>query len=97
MVHGDYKQGNFFYNPKNEDEVQVIDWQWTGPGLGTTDLVYLCVMALSNETVEDYENQVLRPYHGYLLEALGKGEADYPYGEVRRSDSKRQHSAYSHN
>jgi Ser/Thr protein kinase RdoA (MazF antagonist) len=30
-------------------KIAVFDLQWTGPGLGATDLVYLCVMAVSDE------------------------------------------------
>jgi hypothetical protein len=86
IVHGDYKQGNMFfaannntaatasgnYNKDNENDAQiaVFDWQWTGPGLGATDLVYLCVMAVSDEALVDYETNILRPYHKYLIQAL---------------------------
>ena len=92
MVHGDYKQGNMFFddaqaNDCNGDEIAVFDWQWTGPGIGATDLVYLCVMAISDEALEDYETHILKPYHTYLLHALNRGHSnsdkiklrEYPY------------------
>ena len=104
MVHGDYKQGNMFFddaqdntregspedkpaNDCNGDEIAVFDWQWTGPGIGATDLVYLCVMAVSDEALGDYEANILKPYHTYLLQALNRGHnnsdkskfSDYPY------------------
>ena len=50
--------------------VAAIDFQWTGPGCGATDLAYLCGCALPDEAVADWEARVLRPYHGELLAAL---------------------------
>lgn len=116
MVHGDFKQGNMFFDngddtsteaptvdssgdtsiagKQNEgDKIAVFDWQWTGPGIGATDLVYLCVMAVSNEALEDYEANILKPYHNHLIRALNRrsdnsGESnnhqnsDYPYHEL---------------
>jgi len=80
MVHGDYKQGNFFFG--SSDEIAVFDWQWTGPGLGATDLIYFCVMAVCDEALEDHEANILRPYHAHLIEALGGEETLYPYEEL---------------
>ena len=54
-----------------EPEVAIFDWQWTGPGVGATDVVYLCAMALSDETLDNYERDVLAVYHEYLCIALG--------------------------
>ena len=68
-VHGDYKQGNFFFSPTGE--ISVFDWQWTGPGIGATDLIYVCVMALSDDTLADYENTVLKVYYEHLAATLG--------------------------
>lgn len=94
MVHGDYKQGNMFFAANDDDvpkdSIAVFDWQWTGPGIGATDLVYLCVMAVSQEALEDHETHILKPYHRSLLEAIGgdsktpaKDEV-YPYDELLR-------------
>jgi len=100
MIHGDYKQGNMFFDTVcgdassgeshgkmfNGDKIAVFDWQWTGPGIAATDLIYLCVMAVSDEALEDYEMNILKPYHTYLLQALNRGQNndgiiqnDYPY------------------
>ena len=111
MVHGDYKQGNMFFddacdigeassskeNPSktsNRDKIAVFDWQWTGPGIAATDLIYLCVMAVSDEALEDYETNILKPYHKYLLQAMNRGQNidesiqnDYPY-EVLANEFK---------
>jgi len=80
MVHGDYKQGNFFFD--SSSEIAVFDWQWTGPGVGATDLIYFCVMAACDEALEDHEANILRPYHAHLIEALGGEETLYPYEEL---------------
>ena len=96
MVHGDYKQGNMFFdndkvtisgNDCGGDKIAVFDWQWTGPGIGATDLIYLCVMAVSNEALVDYETTILKPYHNYLQQAIRKTSngdettkaSQYPY------------------
>mmetsp|Transcript_42732 Transcript_42732/g.96277 ORF Transcript_42732/g.96277 Transcript_42732/m.96277 type:complete len:415 (-) Transcript_42732:164-1408(-) len=81
MIHGDFKQANmFFRNSADIAEVAVVDWQWTGPGVGATDVIYLLAMASSDEIVDDLANQVLRPYHAELSAALGGTEA-YPMDE----------------
>jgi hypothetical protein len=80
MVHGDYKHGNFFFGPSGE--IAVFDWQWTGPGVGATDLIYLCAMAVCDDALEDHEANILRPYHAHLIEALGGEETCYPYEEL---------------
>ena len=112
VVHGDYKQGNMFFDYNNDtnkssmgveigeksgkdrdgDVIAIFDWQWTGPGIGATDLVYLCVMAVSDECLMDYERSILKPYHTFLLKALhhsskkdgdgGNKRIDYPYGTL---------------
>lgn len=97
IVHGDYKQGNMFFgvssgstgHHRNGDKIAVFDWQWTGPGIGATDLIYLCVIAVSDEALEDYETNILKPYHNFLLRALNWGqnnddrvENDYPYDRL---------------
>ena len=81
MVHGDYKSGNFFYDPTNPNSISVIDWQWTGPGVGSTDIIYLLVMALSNSACNNYESTVLKPYHEFLKEALPDG-VEYSYEDL---------------
>mmetsp|Transcript_18950 Transcript_18950/g.39445 ORF Transcript_18950/g.39445 Transcript_18950/m.39445 type:complete len:401 (-) Transcript_18950:20-1222(-) len=83
MVHGDFKSGNFFYDPSvKPTRISVIDWQWTGPGVGATDLIYLCVMALSDEACSDYQSHVLKPYHSFLLSSLPPSSPPYPYSSL---------------
>lgn len=40
------------------DEICVVDWQWTGAGLAATDIFCLCAMALSDDAVEHWEDEV---------------------------------------
>lgn len=87
---GDFKQANIFFRKSEArdgtelPEVAVIDWQWTGAGVGATDLFFICVMAFADETLEDYRAGVLRPYYEELKEALGGREDGYPYEQVER-------------
>jgi hypothetical protein len=88
MVHGDYKQANMFFRDGGDEvgscDVAVIDWQWTGPGVGATDLLYLCVMALPVEAVVDVEAGVIAPYHQELCAALGGGPDRYPLRQIQQ-------------
>ena len=91
MVQGDYKQGNMMFRAAGgggqeggdggdggdvEPGLAIFDWQWTGPGVGATDVVYLCAMALSDDTLDNYERDVLAVYHEYLCIALGAESAE---------------------
>ena len=51
MVHGDFKSANMVFRNVESPEPTVasFDWQWTGPGVGATDLIYLCAMSLADE------------------------------------------------
>lgn len=64
LVHGDFKGANYFL--KNEGEgCCAFDWQWTGPGIGATDLIYLFCGSVEDEIVRDYETW-LKLYHSQL-------------------------------
>jgi len=74
IVHGDYKSANMFVTADEEGVrhgVSAIDYQWTGPGLPATDLVYLIAMALPAPTEEALEG-TLRGYHRHFVEARTK-------------------------
>eukprot|EP00435_Cladocopium_sp_Y103_P027094 s988_g6.t1 len=64
MVHGDFKGANYFL--KNEGEgCCAFDFQWTGPGIGATDLIYLFCGSVEDEIVDDYQSW-LKLYHSKL-------------------------------
>ncbi|CAK9058456.1 unnamed protein product [Durusdinium trenchii] len=72
LVHGDFKGANYFL--KNEGEgCCAFDWQWTGPGLGATDLIYLFCGSVEDEIVQDYQRW-LKLYHDHLIQTAGAVE-----------------------
>jgi len=71
LVHGDLKGANYFLKTEGEG-CTAIDWQWTGPGIGATDLIYLFCGSVEDEVVDNYE-QSLKIYH----EALGVEGYDF--------------------
>lgn len=89
LCHGDLKSGNlmFRWRGENEADVAAIDWQWTGPGVGPTDLFYLMFMGFDDSIVENFEEAVLRPYHNELKSELLRGGYTaggdpYPYDRI---------------
>lgn len=38
----------------------AIDWQWTGPGLGATDVIYLFMGSVEDQIVDDYKLLALK-------------------------------------
>lgn len=66
LVHGDFKGANYFL--RNEGEgVAAIDWQWTGPGIGATDMIYLFCGSVEDEIVDNYKYW-LAQYHNRLAD-----------------------------
>jgi aminoglycoside/choline kinase family phosphotransferase len=66
LVHGDFKSANIFFN---DSQVASIDWQWSGPGKGISDVMYLVLgtynmdlghndYALETELLTHYCNQL---------------------------------------
>ena len=49
---------------------------------GAVDLIYLAVMALSDEALKDYRKSLLEPYHEELISALGGDEDAYPFEQL---------------
>ena len=78
IVHGDYKSANIFIKNKDDDtttlkgvEVSTIDYQWTGPGLASTDLIYFLSMCLPGDYLLD-STYFLKKYWEYLDAALNR-------------------------
>ncbi|CAJ1414572.1 unnamed protein product [Effrenium voratum] len=74
LVHGDFKGANYFLKCEGEG-CTAIDWQWTGPGVGATDLIYLLCGSVEDEIVENYQHW-LKEYHKSL------GLEDYPFKQL---------------
>ena len=75
LVHGDSHNRNFLY-PKKENEIAcIIDWQFWGVGIGTSDLPQLLGLGLKNE-MRKYQKELVRHYY----EILTKNEkTDYSW------------------
>jgi hypothetical protein len=74
LVHGDFKTGNLFFGP--DEEVTAIDFQWSGMGVGATDIVYLIGTGSSDALLEGIEvdKDVLEPYYSAFLAAAKRAE-----------------------
>jgi len=81
LVHGDFKGANYFLK-REGGGVAGFDWQWTGPGIGATDLIYLFATGVEDSVVDDYLAS-LRTYH----QSLEIPSEAYPF-EALLSDFK---------
>jgi len=87
MTHGDFMHSNIFLRKMPADEAPeaaVIDWQWGGPGVAAVDIFFLCAQSLADETIADYQVNVLQSYHEELVTALGGKKDAYPYEQLYR-------------
>ena len=70
LVHGDFKSANIFF-----DDVcgtaAVIDFQWTGPGVGAGDVVYLFTTSASPEALPELPS-LLDHYYTELTKNLAR-------------------------
>ena len=90
IIHGDAKAGNFFFRGKpssaeNPLEVGLIDFQWSGFGLGGVDLAYYIASSASIQALSSGysgEMTLLRHYHDTLLTTVSElksfGSVDVP-------------------
>merc|ERR1711871_864760 len=53
-------------------DVCTLDFQWTGPGVIATDLFYFAYLACDDFVCENFEAQLLQPYHEALTKELRK-------------------------
>jgi len=77
MIHGDYKAANLFLSESTVEEddrlgaesVAVVDFQFTGGGLGAEDVAYLLFSDARGDYFND-EEDLLRTYHEDLVASL---------------------------
>lgn len=79
IVHGDYKAANIFLDKSGHMASTAVDFQWTGYGYGTTDLLYLLATSLSSSALEEPWQNWLDYYYnerggGESQEGLGRRE-----------------------
>jgi len=81
LIHGDPKAANLFFRDSSvglrefeyEDEVGMIDFQWSGFGLCAVDVVYVIASSCAIEGLDlegEKERGMLRDYHRVLVQAL---------------------------
>ena len=68
LIHGDAKAGNLFFRPRGGGglDCSLIDFQWTGFGLGATDVAYLIVSSAGPAGLDltgAHEKAILVEYH----------------------------------
>ena len=77
LIHGDAKAGNLFFRPSGGGggglDCSMIDFQWTGFGLGATDVAYLIVSSADPAALDltgAHEKMVLEGYHRCWARAM---------------------------
>ncbi|EDQ92968.1 uncharacterized protein MONBRDRAFT_22257 [Monosiga brevicollis MX1] len=92
VIHGDFKAANCFFprisagsvaemNPTSDDlsgGMALIDWQWTGMGLGVMDVIYMFVTCLRAPVLER-EEELLEVYRQQFEMFLHKFGANISY------------------
>lgn len=70
LIHGDYKAANlFFVEREDEITVAVVDFQYTGAGMGAEDVAYL-LYPDANGHFWEHESALLDTYHETLITQL---------------------------
>ncbi|CAE7882417.1 unnamed protein product, partial [Symbiodinium microadriaticum] len=70
LVHGEISRAQTTSSGMNasaREGVAAIDWQWTGPGIGATDMIYLFCGSVEDEIVDNYKYW-LAQYHNRLAD-----------------------------
>ena len=79
ITHGDYRLDNlFFATPEGGDPLAVVDWQIIALGNGPFDVAYFMAGAVSPADRRAMEMDLLRMYHGILVE---RGVKDYSFDQ----------------
>lgn len=74
IVHGDFRYDNLFFATRPEDApLTVIDWQIMTRARGPYDLGYFLSQSVQSEARRAGEQELLRRYHGKLLEGGVQG------------------------
>lgn len=104
IIHGDAKAGNLFYRNSHSGNdlnrggcvqpslsVGLIDFQWTGFGLGATDIAYYIASSAGSSTVDTAgvkEHLLLQVYHNVLTTELSRlSDSVSGNGSVSGNDS----------
>ncbi|GMI54145.1 hypothetical protein ScalyP_jg11310 [Parmales sp. scaly parma] len=82
LVHGDAKLANFMFAKEYQGRASstFLDFQWTGKGVGASDLVYLIIMCCSDAEIESVEQLKKYYYVTYTAKIVDNSMA-YPWTE----------------
>lgn len=73
LVHGDYRLDNLFFGPEDGNALTVIDWQICVRSRGAYDVGYFMSQSVLPEQRKATEMDLLRMYHGTLVDNGVKG------------------------
>lgn len=94
FTHGDPKQANLFFRTREHElpEVGLVDFQWSGFGLASTDLAHFLTSAVYADLLVDGGEDKLRQYYykelcKYRVEyggfkSLEEARQDFPYATL---------------
>jgi aminoglycoside/choline kinase family phosphotransferase len=69
IIHGDYRLDNLLFDPTSgADPIAVVDWQTCTHGPALNDVAYFIGAGLVAEERRPNEEQLVRDYHGALVE-----------------------------
>ena len=85
LIHTDYRLDNIFFD-RSRNEIAVIDWQATCPGMGLFDPAFFILNNCSDPPGPEQVRELIAIYHQGLVEggvsdySLDECLSDYPYG-----------------
>ncbi|SPO30865.1 uncharacterized protein UTRI_05513_B [Ustilago trichophora] len=84
LIHGDVKAANMAFS-RDATRMAMYDFQYVGVGLGVQDLAKFLTTSIPRPHLRDTdgEEELLKTYHGFLVERLPKG-AKYEFEELMR-------------
>ncbi len=73
LIHGDFKSANIFFK---EENISIIDFQWSGVGSGITDIMYLITSTFNLELGEN-DFQIEKEFISLYCSELAKNGVEY--------------------
>ncbi|NVK23762.1 MAG: aminoglycoside phosphotransferase family protein [Gammaproteobacteria bacterium] len=83
LLHGDAKLENMCFNQQNND-VALVDFQYTGKGAGIIDLAYFVGSAFHQPELELYHDDILNDYFLQLKTALDANNTTLNFAELEQ-------------
>ena len=85
LIHTDFRLDNIFFD-REKNEIALVDWQATCPGMGLFDPAFFILNNCSNPITPKQAEELIAIYHQGLVEggvsnySLDECMSDYPYG-----------------